>query len=184
MSDVGQPERKTQNRVIKLLTKKEADGGLGYTYLGNWQDRPDNSNIEPGELRKYLSGKYSPTLIDKALIEFTKAAVNLSKGLYLANLDVYTLLRYGVKVREEIGENTQTVRLIDWEQPLKNHFAIAEEVTLKGGATKRPDVVLYVNGIALGVLELKGSKVPVAEAIRQNLDNQQPAFIEQFFTTV
>ena len=49
---------------------------------------------------------------------------------------------------------------------------------------KRPDVVLYVNGIALGVLELKRSTVSVAEGIRQNLDNQKKVFIEHFFSTM
>jgi len=38
---VGQPERATQNRIIKLFKDE-----LGYTYLGNWEDRIDNSNIE------------------------------------------------------------------------------------------------------------------------------------------
>lgn len=49
----------------------------------------------------------------------------------------------------------ETVHFIDWENPDKNHFAIAEEVTIRGEKTKRPDIVLYINGIAIGVLELK-----------------------------
>jgi type I restriction enzyme R subunit len=49
---------------------------------------------------------------------------------------------------------------------------------------KRPDIVLYVNGIALGVLELKRSTISVSEGIRQNLDNQKKIFIQQFFTTM
>jgi type I restriction enzyme R subunit len=44
--------------------------------------------------------------------------------------------------------------------------------------------VLYVNGIALGVLELKRSTVSVSEGIRQNLDNQKKIFIEHFFSTM
>ena len=98
------------------------------------------------------------------------------------------MLRYGVKVRPEAGENTVTVWLIDWKRPENNHFAIAEEVTVKGAdakaSAKRPDVVLYVNGIALGVLELKRSTVSVAEGIRQNLDNQKKEFIQPFFSTM
>jgi len=74
------------------------------------------------------------------------------------------------------------------EAPEKNHFAIAEEVTVPGidakAHTKRPDVVLYVNGIALGVLELKRSTISVAEGIRQNLDNQKKVFVEHFFSTM
>jgi type I restriction enzyme R subunit len=101
-------------------------------------------------------------------------------------------LRYGVKVKAEAGETNQTVWLIDWANPEANHFAIAEEVAVEPASSgetakaygKRPDVVLYVNGIALGVLELKRSIVSVSEGIRQNLDNQKKIFIQHFFTTM
>ena len=83
-----------------------------------------------------------------------------------------------------MGEQTVTVWLIDWKNPGSNHFAIAEEVTVAGRNTKRPDLVLYVNGIALGVLELKRSTVSVSEGIRQNIDNQKAEFIQPFFATV
>ena len=49
MSVVGQPERATQNRVIALFRDE-----LGYRYLGDWTDRPDNSNIEEGLLTAYI----------------------------------------------------------------------------------------------------------------------------------
>ena len=68
--------------------------------------------------------------------------------------------------------------------PAANDFAVAEEVTVAGKNTKRPDIVLYVNGIAIGVLELKRSTVSVAEGIRQNLVNQKRDFIQPFFSTV
>jgi len=93
-----------------------------------------------------------------------------------------------VKVKPGVGENTVDVWLIDWAHPENNHFAIAEEVTVAAADAKahrkRPDVLLYVNGIALGVLELKRSTVSVAEGIRQNLDNQKKVFIEHFFSTM
>jgi len=180
MTTVGQIERITQNRVVELFQDQ-----LGYRYLGNWEDREDNSNIEENILRQYLIKKgYSKTLIDKAIRELTRAATNQSKSLYDINKEVYALLRYGVNVKEDVGENTRTVKLIDWDNPLKNDFAIAEEVTIKGKNNKRPDVVLYANGIVLGVLELKRSTVSVSEGIRQNLDNQKPAFIRPFFATI
>ena len=87
-------------------------------------------------------------------------------------------------VKTEAGKVTETVHLIDWEQPEKNDFAIAEEVTLKGNHERRPDLVLYVNGIAIGVLELKNSRVTIGDGIRQNLSNQKPEFNEWFFSTV
>ena len=82
------------------------------------------------------------------------------------------------------ASNIETVWLIDWENPDANHFAIAEEVTVAGSHTKRPDVVLYINGIALATIELKRSKVAVSEGIRQTIGNQKPEFIRPFFTTV
>jgi type I restriction enzyme R subunit len=184
MSSVGQIERKTHERVISLFRDK-----LGYEHLGNWIDREGNRNIEVDLLRAFLRKKgYDETLINRALYTFEKAAGDQSKSLYDRNKAVYGLLRYGVQIKADVGENYQTVWLIDWKNALKNHFVIAEEVTIKGADaranTKRPDVVLYVNGIALGVLELKRSIVSVAEGVRQNLDNQKPIFIEHFFSTM
>ncbi len=113
----------------------------------------------------------------KALYKLNKEAGDQTRSLYDINKEVYSLLRYGVQVKPDVGENNQTVWLIDWKNPLNNDFAIAEEVTVKGEHTKRPDIVLYVNGIALGVLELKRSIVSVSEGIRQNIANQNQKFI-------
>ena len=179
MLDIGQIERKTHDRVIKLFKDK-----LDYTYLGDWEER-NNSNIEEELLVKFLKKqKYSDTLIKKALYELTKTATPQNKSLYDINKEVYSLLRYGSKVKEEVGENKQTVFFIDWKNPKKNDFYIAEEVTVQGQHNKRPDLVLYVNGIAIAVLELKRSVISVSEGIRQNLDNQKEMFIKQFFATI
>lgn len=185
MSSVGQIEKKTRQRVVNLFRDT-----LKYDYLGDWTDREGNRNIEEVFLRKFLREKqgYEDALITRALHLLDKAAGDISKSLYDRNRAVYELLRYGVKVKAEVGEHFQTVWLIDWKNPEKNHFAVAEEVTLPGADAKahgkRPDVVLYVNGIALGVLELKRSTVSVAEGIRQNLDNQKKVFIQPFFSTM
>ncbi|EJL3955515.1 HsdR family type I site-specific deoxyribonuclease [Vibrio cholerae] len=181
MTDVGQKEKLTQQRVIKLFTQE-----LGYRYLGDWTDRANNRNIEESILSKWLSERdVSAALIARALRQLDKAAsLGEGKHLYYANKDVYQLLRYGVKDKESAGEQNQTIWLIDWQNPEANDFAIAEEVTVKGENKKRPDLVLYVNGIALGVIELKRSSVSVFEGIAQNLDNQKKDFIRNFFTTM
>jgi len=184
MPTVGQIERKTQQRVVKLFRD-----ALRYDYLGNWIDREGNANIEAELLRKWLTRQgVAEVLITRALYLLEKTAGDTSKSLYDRNRAVYELLRYGVKVKADVGENTQTVWLIDWKHPEKNDFAIAEEVAITApdpkAFDKRPDVVLYVNGIALGVLELKRSTVSVAEGIRQNLDNQKKEFIQPFFSTL
>ncbi len=178
---IGQKEGRTQDRIIKLFSDKDK---LGYTYLGNRKEREDNSNIEEELLIKFLKkGKYSDVLIKRAITEFKKTATNQNKNLYDLNKDVYSLLRYGVKVKEKASDNKKTVWLIDWTNQ-KNDFYIAEEVTIQGQHKKRPDIVLYINGIAIGILELKRSIVSVSEGIRQNLDNQKEMFIRQFFATI
>nr|MDQ3007723.1 type I restriction endonuclease [Chloroflexota bacterium] len=180
MSKVGQIERATQNRIVTLFRD-----ALKYSYLGNFEERPNNSNIEKNLLARFLKEQgVKDVLVEKALYELDRVAGDQNKSLYEINKEVYGLLRYGVKVKADVGENTETVWLINWNEPLKNHFAIAEEVTVSGEHSKRPDIVLYVNGIALGILELKRSVVSVSEGIRQNLDNQRKIFIQQFFTTI
>ena len=128
---------------------------------------------------------HSEKIINKVLFQLDKAASpGGSKTLYDANRQAYSLLRYSVKVQPGIGEQFENIWLIDWNNPTNNDFAIAEEVTIAGENTKRPDLVLYINGIAIGVIELKRSTVSVTEGIRQNLDNQKHGFIRSFFTTV
>ncbi|WP_270257588.1 type I restriction endonuclease subunit R [Kocuria marina] len=181
MSDVGQIERKAQDRVVKLFRDR-----LDYEYQGNWEYREGNSNIEAELLVQNLKAcGYADNLITRTLDQLGKAAsVGAGHDLYEANRDVYQLLRYGVKVKPGVGEQTETVWLIDWDNPGANHFVVVEEVTVLGQHTKRPDVVLYVNGLALATIELKRSKVSVTEGIRQTIGNQKPEFIRPFFSTV
>jgi type I restriction enzyme R subunit len=180
MTSVGQPERATQNRVIGLFRDE-----LGYRYLGDWTDRPGNSNVEEGLLSDWLKARgQTAAQISRALYALHAEADNHSRGLYGNNQAVYNLLRYGVDAKTEAGALTDKVSVIDWQHPEKNDFAIAEEVTLKGGSDRRPDLVLYLNGIAVGVIELKNSRVSIGDGIRQNLSNQQPAFNAWFFSTV
>lgn len=178
--NIGKTERISQNRIIKLFEEQ-----LGYIYLGNWEKEERTQPIEATILLDYLIQQgYAKLLAKKAVDKFVKVATNLSNGLYETNKKVYQLLRYGVTVRAAQGDPKETVWLINWKDVAKNQFALAEEVTVKGQHTKRPDIVIYVNGIALSILELKRSKVGVSEGIRQNLDNQKPQFIQKFFTTM
>jgi type I restriction enzyme R subunit len=180
MSDVGKPERVTQERVIKLFQNE-----LGYRYLGDWSDRLGNSNVEPDILGAWLKkrGVAAPEITVAIYRLFTEAN-HPGRSLYENNRAVYSLLRYGVDAKTEVGKNTEKVHVIDWEHPEQNDFAIAEEVTLRGNYDRRPDLVLYVNGIAVGVIELKSSRVSMAEGIRQCLSNQDPMFHEWYFSTV
>ena len=97
MSTVGQRERITQNRVVKLFQEQ-----LGYTYLGNWGDRDNNRNIEAGFLTQWLKQQgISNILINKVLRQLDQAAaLGEGQNLYDTNKAVYRLLRYGVKDKE------------------------------------------------------------------------------------
>ena len=180
MSGIGQSERATQQRVINLFREE-----LGYRYLGDWSTRDGNSNIEVGLLSDWLNARgHDPAQIGRVLDALQREANNHNRSLYGNNQAVYQLLRYGVSVKTEVGKPSETVALIDWHNPELNDFAIAEEVTLRGRLERRPDLVLYLNGIAIGVLELKNSRVSIGHGIRQNLSNQAAEFNEWFFSTV
>lgn len=174
-------ERITQNRIIKLFKEE-----LEYEYYGNWEKREHNSNVE-GEIlkRNLLKRGYAETLTDKAVKEVYDMATTNAGNIYTRNKAMYSLLRYGVKARPELGEQFDTIFPIDWLNWEQNEFGIAEEVTLtKGEHTRRPDIVLYINGIAVGVLELKRGTTDVAESVNQSISNQKLLFNEWFYTTV
>ncbi len=169
-------EKEVQKQVIETFKS------MGYAYLGDLT-KSDNKNINKESLKAWLikNQKIEPERWPKIEQKIHNA---LKNDLYEANQKFYELLIYGVGTKISQNENFQTTYLIDWKDVSKNEFSVAEEVSVKGLNTKRPDVVLYVNGIALGVLELKKSSVSVESGIRQNLDNQKKEFIRDFFKTI
>ncbi len=184
MPDRPRSERATQDRLAAFITAREEDGGLGYRHLGDWAKNESNRCVETELLRANLAARgYTEAEINAAITRLMQAIDVTGTTLYQANLRTYTMLRYGIEVQTAASEPFKTVHLIDWDRPDRNDFAIAEEVTLKGGHERRPDIVIYLNGLAVGVIELKRSSVEIGDGIRQLISNQEAIFNEPFFAT-
>ena len=184
MEPSSNSERAVQNRVIKLLCDKN-----GYEYIGNLKES-ENTNIREDILRTFLMERQelTSTQASEAIRKLKEAAFCANKdALYNSNKAVYNTLRYPVSVSQGVGLPNKQVWLIDWKDSYNNFFHIAEEVTVRkqtqGEEHRRPDVVIYVNGIAVAVIELKKATVSVEDGINQNWRNQQEDQIPQFFST-
>lgn len=113
-STVSRIEKKTQQRIVTLLCEQ-----LRYDYPGDWTDCENIRNAEPDLLPLFLKKQgHDDSLVSSTPHQSHKAATDQSKKLYDRNKEVYDLLRYGVKLQPDIGENTVTVWLIDRGNPL------------------------------------------------------------------
>lgn len=185
---ITKPERQTQNGVIALLLERLPM----LKYVGNLAEC-ENSNVREVTLMHWLTAAQGIGEVEaKKAVRQLRQTINQCErweNLCEVSEKVYSLLRYGTSVDCGAGKNKLRVHFIDWQHADKNVYELAEEVTVPCNACaasehRRPDIVLYVNGIAFVVIELKRQGVPVAEAIRQNWRNQQTGYIPQFFTTV
>lgn len=195
MSDYTvQKEREYQNEIVKLFCKK-----LQYKYLGKRQYGKDKQACDNGEknaailepeLRRFLTtqNRYTEFQINEAvrqLKEKARLADRRQSTLADANNALYEILITHLAIRPDAEHYHENVAFFDFDNPLANHFAIAEEVSYidpNTGSNSRPDIVVYVNGIALCVIELKRSTVSLNQGIQQNLSNELD-LIPSFFTT-
>lgn len=121
MTKSAYPERETQNRIVTFFQKE-----LGYEYLGNLEDS-ENYNVRWGDWKSFLTDNgYSAAFIEYLQNEFNKILADFSQSPYHTNKEVYRILKYGLKLAEHPGESPKTVYFINWEEPEKNNFYIAE----------------------------------------------------------
>jgi len=186
-----QEEYSAKLPALTLLTN------LGWSFLspelalaarGGKNDEVVLREVLRSELQKRtftFAGKNYPLsekAIDNLIAEVCSPALN--EGLLTANERLYNHLLYGISVTEfvEGKKASPTVALIDWQNPANNSFVFTEEFTVtrsSGVENRRPDIVCFVNGIPLVVIEAKrpdgnAKKGPtIDEGISQSLRNQR-----------
>jgi type I restriction enzyme R subunit len=119
-----------------------------------------------------LNPALPPEAITSAMDELTRDRSAML--LEAANREVYLLLKEGIKVsvpdRERGGQKTERVRVVDWEHPENNDFLLVSQFSVTGALyTCRPDLVAFVNGLPLVVIELKKVGVAGRAAFDENL---------------
>lgn len=175
-------EDQIEKAAVSLLQKK-----YGYRSLNCFTS--DVENLDDGSFRenkqevlflKILREKavgFNPEIpeaeIQMAIDRFSAGRTLMSP--VLANREIYELIRSGIPVQYENSEGRAeqgTVRLIDFDDPEKNDFLAVTQVWIKGEkSVRRPDILIYINGIPLVFIELKNSNVNVQTAYDDNLTN-------------
>ena len=184
----------SQRPAIQVLQK------LGYEYISEEQNKVLRNNnladvIFKDVLTKKLNEinsyeykgetyKFSASTIGQAIKDLNE---DLVTGLISTNEKIYDLLTLGKSYQENMVDGSKRsfdIKYIDFEHPENNDFYVTEEFSvlrMNGKDYARPDIVLFVNGIPLAVIECKDSSVPIIQAISQTIRNQKPDYIPQLF---
>lgn len=184
----------SQRPAIEVLQK------LGYKYISEEENKNLRNNIltdvifkdilakKLNEINSYeYKGekyKFSASTIGQAIKDLNE---DLVTGLISTNEKIYDLLTLGKSYQENMVDGTKRsfdIKYIYFEHPENNDFYVTEEFSvlrMNGKDYARPDIVLFVNGIPLAVIECKDASVPIIQAISQNIRNQKPDYIPQLF---
>ncbi len=110
-------------------------------------------------------------------------------GLQKTNEVIYDLITLGTALEQTIDGNSKSYNLnyIDWKNPTNNVFHVVPEYVVECSRsldTVRPDIVLFVNGLPLAVIECKSPSTKIEQAVSQNIRNQGDRYIPKLFTYV
>ncbi len=191
---VANEKTTSQRPAIEVLQK------LGYKYISEDENKKLRNNIltdvifkdilakKLNEINSYeykgKKYKFSANTIGQAIKDINE---DLVTGLISTNEKIYDLLTLGRSYQENMVDGTKRsfdIKYIDFEKPENNDFYVTEEFSvlrMNGKDYARPDIVLFVNGIPLAVIECKDASVPIIQAISQNIRNQKPDYIPQLF---
>ena len=139
---------------------------LGYTYLHGDTIAPSSPTPErkkyaetilKGRLESALR-KFNPSLPDTSILEAVRYVANYaSTSLVESNRELYSWIRDGIPVDVEIDGLTQRrkAQVVQWDDVNQNDWLVVNQFTVKGKKTDRPDLVVFLNGLPVSVIELK-----------------------------
>ncbi|MBN2686247.1 MAG: type I restriction endonuclease subunit R [Pontiellaceae bacterium] len=169
---------------------------LGYSYIPRAkvaEFRESNSQYILRDIAFEALRKINPSEVSGKSIrdEIFKAEQNIDmgQGVFKASEEIYSLLLAGVGVSELIDGRrvSPQMKFVDWKDWRNNTFHVCAEFELSEGtptgssSSRRPDIVLFVNGIPFAVIENKKESVKVAEAVTQMVRNQGRTETPKFF---
>lgn len=107
-------------------------------------------------------------------------------GLRKTNEEIYDMLVLGTSLEQSIEGDSKSYNLnyIDWKNPERNSFHVTAEYAVertRSAETARPDIVVFVNGIPLGIIECKAPGIEAEQAVSQNIRNQDDDYIPKLF---
>jgi len=176
-------EDQIEKAILQILTARR----MGYRHINCYTADADNLNDGSGRSDKnevvfldilkekatQLNQGIPEKIIDEALTRLTRRRHAMSR--VLANKEIYDLIRDGIPVEYENGQGRTEhgrVLLVDFNHPDKNDFLAVSQLWIKGERYfRRPDIILYINGIPLVFIELKNSNVKLKNAYDDNLAN-------------
>ena len=191
-----------REEIISQIPALQLLINMGYQYLSPEEalamrgNKHSNVLLEPilkAQLAKinriHYRGKdyaFSAENINAAVIALKELPTH--EGFMAVNQQVYDLLTLGKTFEQTIGSSKKSYsfRYIDWECPENNVFHVSEEFAVTRTARNdhyRPDIVLFINGIPIVVIECKSNviKNPITEAISQHLRNQKDDGIRELY---
>ena len=175
----GFNESSYENSIVELLES------LGYTHLyGPDVKREIHNPLYEEQLRSSLES-INPRLPEVAIDEAIMKIKEYEAGSLVFKNEIFTdYIQNGVTVSfQKNGEEvSEIVRLVDYDNPIKNSFIVANQWTYEESETKRPDIVIFLNGMPVVVMELKSPKadsVTIDDAYQQ-IQNYKKS-IESFF---
>lgn len=172
---------------------------LGYEYLPSdqvWQQRRQRaSSVLLEDILRTQLGKINRIRHKGGEYVFSEAnieqAIQRLKGgqhgnLHVQNEENYNLLTLGTALLQRIDGDSKsfTLNYIDWKNPQNNAFHVVAEFSVervRSTETVRPDIVLFINGIPIVVIECKAPDIEMEQGIEQMIRNQKKDYVPQLF---